>query len=325
MTSHEPLVTIMIITYNHAKYIGEAIESVLNQKTNFHFNIHVIEDCSTDGTQDILREYAVKYPDRIKLFLNEKNIGFKVTQRNFIRGFKTLKAKYISILEGDDLWCYDGKLQSQIDFLEANQDFVAAAHNTVKFYDDQDNPSERFLFYSETRKEHKLSDFISMHSFFHTTTLVYRNVLKDRVPQKFINPYSCDIFNTMAHAEYGKIHYEDVDWARYRIHSGGRFSGMNPVTGWFFNIDGLRRYNAWFGYRYCGQFAESILKYCKHVSTQQKSGNCELSSFQKTKLFYLTAVYSIIRLISIFRIIPKRKDEIDPNRFNFNTIDNIEI
>ncbi len=322
MNSQEPLVTIMIITYNHASYISDAIDSVLNQKTNFPFNIHVIEDCSTDGTQEILKNYKKKYPKKIKLFMNSKNIGSKVTQKNFIRGFRTLRAKYIAILEGDDLWCYDGKLQHQVDFLEKNSDYVGHAHNTIKFYDNNERPSHRFLFNENIKPDHDVSDFIKIQSFFHTSTLLYRNVLKDRVPPQFVNPLSCDIFITISHAQHGKIRYINADWARYRVHAGGMFSGMSEMKGWFFNIDGLRKYNAWLNYRFFPIFCEAIIKYCKHVLTQEKLGNCVLNYHQKIKLYSLIYFYKIIFNISQLVTFQKRKG-IDLNEFDYTTINQV--
>lgn len=331
MTSNDPLVTVMIITYNHAAYIGAAIDSVLSQKTNFHFNIHVIEDCSTDGTQVVLREYALKHPDQVKLFLNAKNIGFDVTQKNFIRGIKTLRAKYIAVLEGDDLWCYDGKLQHQVDFLEKNPEYVGHAHNTIKFYDNHELPSHRFLYNERISLDHDVHDFIKLRSFFHTTTLLYRNVLKDRVPKQFINPLSCDIFYTLAHAQYGKIRYFNGDWARYRIHVGGRFSGMTGVKGWLFNIDGLRKYNLWLGYRYLMTFCESIFGYCDYVLAHEKLKKCELTKSQKMKLTCLSFIYKTVFSALLFLTLPKRiwkniqvsRNGIDLNEFDYMIINQV--
>lgn len=314
MMDQEPLVSVMVITYNHAKYIERAIRSVLEQKCDFQFKIHVIEDCSTDGTQSILKELKEKYPDQILLYLNEKNIGHKVTQKNFIQGFKTLKSKYVAILEGDDYWAYENKLQFQVDFLEHNEDFAGCAHNVIKFYNDQDFPSERFLYNRGIKSVHGVEDFISMQSFFHTSTFVFRNVFKNNVPNEFADPYSCDIFVTIAHAQFGKIRYFDKDWGKYRVHSGGRFSGMTPLQGWFFNINGLRRYNAWLKYRYCFYFAKAIIKYSRHVLHQKRIGNCELTIIQRLFLYYLLFIYSVIKGCAFIVQKNVRKiQEIEPN------------
>lgn len=320
MESREPLATIMIVTYNHSKYIASAIDSVLEQKTNFDFNIHIIEDCSDDGTQDILRAYKKKYPKKIKLFMNAKNIGFKVTQKNFFRGINTIKSKYFAILEGDDLWCHNEKLQHQVDFLEKNPEYVAHAHNTVKFYDNQELPSHRFLFHEDIKQDHSIHDFIKITTFFHTTTLLYRNVLKDNIPRQFIHPLSCDIFITIAHAQHGKIRYDNLDWARYRAHSNGRFSGMSNIDGWFFNIDGLRKYNSWLNYRHLTAFSESIVKYCLHVLRQEKEKNCAIKFTQKIKLLSLFFIYKSIYTVTNFFNLSKNRI-LDLNDYDYRVID----
>lgn len=116
----------MIITYNHAKYIARAIDSVVSQDVDFPIAVHIVDDCSTDGAQDIIRDYAARYPGVVKPFINKKNIGRKVTQKNFHRGLLTLDGEYMAILEGDDFWSATDKLRKQVEFLEANPDFVAA-------------------------------------------------------------------------------------------------------------------------------------------------------------------------------------------------------
>ena len=80
---HTPLVTVLVTTYNQEKYIAQALDSVLAQKTDFPFEIYVSEDCGTDGTRDILKEYARRYPQIIRLNLREKNVGIS---RNWYEG-----------------------------------------------------------------------------------------------------------------------------------------------------------------------------------------------------------------------------------------------
>ncbi|MGC3940408.1 glycosyltransferase family 2 protein [Roseobacter sp. EG26] len=260
-----PHVSVMVITYNHAAYIRQAIMSVIEQEVDFSLVINVIDDCSTDGTQEIIRTLKQEYPDKIELFLNAKNIGYKVTQKNFYRGFKTLTGTYMAILEGDDYWSDTGKLQKQIDFLENNPEYVACAHNALKVYEDREKEPHLFL-PPPDKACHDIHDLIMISSYFHTTTLTYRNVLKDRVPDQFINPLSCDLFVTMAHAQYGYIRFFSDDvMSVYRDHTNGRFSGMAEVKGWIFNIDGLRQYNKWLGYKYRDTFNASIYRYCTHL------------------------------------------------------------
>ena len=288
-------VSIMLITYNHEKYIGQALDSILMQETEYDYEINVIEDCSTDKTQEIVMQYVAKHPDKVKPYFNTKNIGFEVTQKNFYRGFKTLTGDYIAILEGDDYWSSPHKLQKQVAFLEENLGYVACAHNTVKVYEDNSKEPHRFLYRPGLSDDHTVRDCIYLMSFFHTTTLMYRNVFKGIPPRQFEHKLSCDIFILIAHAQFGKIRYFDEDMAVYRAHAGGRFSNMTPLEGWSFNIDGLRHYNAWLSYRYLRAFSGSISLYCRHVlRSAGKDGVKPLTSVQLFKYFALRIMYGSI-------------------------------
>jgi len=111
----EPLVSVHMITYNHAPYIAQAIEGVLKQETNFPFELVIGEDCSTDGTRKIVFEYQKKYPLIIRVVTSEKNVG---SHENAHRTEKACRGKYIAYCEGDDFWHHPGKLQKQADYLE---------------------------------------------------------------------------------------------------------------------------------------------------------------------------------------------------------------
>ena len=113
----EPLVSVKMITYNHAPYIAQAIEGVLQQKTNFPFELVIGEDCSTDGTREIVFEYQEKYPDIIRVITSDKNVGMK---KNGYRTTKACRGKYVAFCEGDDYWHHPDKLQKQVDYLESH-------------------------------------------------------------------------------------------------------------------------------------------------------------------------------------------------------------
>jgi glycosyltransferase involved in cell wall biosynthesis len=112
-----PLVSVKMITYNHAPYIAQAIVGVLQQKTNFPFELVIGEDCSTDGTREIVFEYQKKYPEVIRVITSEKNVGMS---KNEFRAMKACRGKYIAFCEGDDYWNHPGKLQKQVDYLETH-------------------------------------------------------------------------------------------------------------------------------------------------------------------------------------------------------------
>ena len=114
-------------THNQERFIRDALDSVLCQKTTFSFNIIVSDDASSDGTVAILQEYQQHYPQKIRLMLNETNIG---GPENLKRVIEASKAKYITCLDGDDFYTDEYKLQKQVDFLEAHPEYAACFHNT---------------------------------------------------------------------------------------------------------------------------------------------------------------------------------------------------
>jgi glycosyltransferase involved in cell wall biosynthesis len=260
-----PKATVMIITYNHAKYIAQAIESVLAQQTDFAFAIHVVDDCSTDGAQDIIRDYAVRYPGVVKPFINKKNIGSKVTQKNFYKGFRTLDGDYCAFLEGDDYWASTDRLQKHVTFLEANPDFVACACNTLKVYEDGSGKDPHLFMPPYPKDGHDIGELIMLSSFFHVSSLTYRNVFRGRVPRYFRSPLSCDIFITIAHAQFGKVRHFPELGSVYRAHASGLFSQTSETKVWMWNLDGMRACNRWLGYRYVPQFTKSVYHCCDRL------------------------------------------------------------
>lgn len=115
--SKNPLISVKMITYNHEPYISQAIEGVVKQKTEYPFELIIGEDCSTDGTREIVFDYQRKYPGIIRVITSNKNVGMK---RNGYRTTKACRGKYVAFCEGDDYWHRLDKLQKQVDYLESH-------------------------------------------------------------------------------------------------------------------------------------------------------------------------------------------------------------
>ena len=127
---NKPLVSICSITYNHAPYIRQCLDGFLMQQTTFPIEIIINDDCSTDGTTEIIHEYAEKYPDLIFPIFHEENQYQKGVRGMFQRFvFPKARGKYIALCEGDDYWTDPLKLQKQVDFLEANPEYSLCFHN----------------------------------------------------------------------------------------------------------------------------------------------------------------------------------------------------
>ncbi|USN53984.1 MAG: glycosyltransferase [Candidatus Nomurabacteria bacterium] len=126
MNSDSPLVSVVCVTYNHGPYIAEAIESFLQQETDFPFEIIIGEDFSTDETREICLEYAKKYPDKIHLAISDGNVG---ARNNYFRALSAARGKYIAFCEGDDYWSDPKKLAIQIGYMEKHPECSLTFHS----------------------------------------------------------------------------------------------------------------------------------------------------------------------------------------------------
>jgi len=140
------MVSIICLTYNHVKYVSHAIEGFLMQKTNFTFEILIHDDASTDGTDQIIKEYALKYPD---LFFpiyqseNQYSKGIRTIIATFV--LPKCRGKYIALCEGDDYWIDPLKLQKQVDFMESNLDY-GLVYSKVKVYIEKEKRFKKHCF-----------------------------------------------------------------------------------------------------------------------------------------------------------------------------------
>lgn len=128
-----PLVSISCITYNHEPYIVQALNGFLMQKTTFPFEVLIHDDASTDGTTEIIKDYAQKYPEIIKPLYEEENQWIKGRRGSAEFNFPRAKGKYIAFCEGDDYWIDENKLQMQVDFLENNPEYGMCYTKTKKW------------------------------------------------------------------------------------------------------------------------------------------------------------------------------------------------
>jgi len=172
MKECEITVSISMLAFNHGKYIREALDSILMQKVNFKYEIVVGDDCSSDETQNILKSYAQKHPDKFVLLLRQSNIG---ATNNYFDVLKHCRGKYVAFLEGDDFWTDENKLQIQVDFLESNKncDSVAHRHEIVNFKGESQYLSHKKLeleryFNKKNAQKHGPN-------LCHPNTLVFRN------------------------------------------------------------------------------------------------------------------------------------------------------
>lgn len=219
-----PLVSICCVTYNHEKYIRQCLEGFVVQQTNFLFEILVHEDASTDDTAIILKEYEIKYPHLFKCVYQTENQFLKQnTLTNIL--FPMAKGKYISLCEGDDYWTDEYKLQKQVDFLEANEEYNICFHQ-VKILKNN-KLVENYI--TQTPERTTTIEDLSKGNFIHTVSSVFRNNLLNGLPKWFGDLNAGDYPLHMLLAEKGKIFFMNECMSVYRIHEGGIYSGADPI------------------------------------------------------------------------------------------------
>ncbi|RZK22440.1 MAG: glycosyltransferase, partial [Flavobacterium sp.] len=221
MTNDDILVSISCITYNHGSFLRECLDSLVGQKTDFRFEIILHDDASTDGTQEIVREYVDKYPEILFPIIQVENqfsqgVRGMMTRFNFPR----CRGKYIAICEGDDYWIDPLKLQKQVDFLESNQDYAMCFHNAYLYYQETD---KKEIFRPLEEREYSASEILR------TWTIPTASVLfrKDSIDfSGTLNPRYIygDIIMFLTIAEHGKIWCMKDPMSVYRIHPGGMTS-----------------------------------------------------------------------------------------------------
>ncbi len=217
----EIVVSIICITYNHEKYIRDALEGFVKQKTHFRYEIIVHDDCSTDATRSVIEEYYLKYPELIVPVFEKENLysqGIKILSllKEYIRG------KYVAFCEGDDYWCDEKKLQKQVDFLENHSNYSACAHSNyvVNCID-----GTKTVFHPVNKDIDLTFEDISLwhKDFFHTSSVVFRKEYYDK-PSEFSLSFASDYPYALWLITKGKIRFFKECMSVYRANADGSYS-----------------------------------------------------------------------------------------------------
>ncbi len=213
-------VSVCMVTYNQEKYIAQAIESVLLQKTNFKFQLLIGDDASTDGTTEIVRQYAEKYPDIVKPIFHEKNIG---AANNSIGLYNCARTEYVAICDGDDYWIDDQKLQKQIDFLDKHKDYSICFTKVRMFY--EDNPDQEEIIPDENiaqRRNYLTAVDLLGYNFITPVSVVWRWKFRNGLPEWYNEHLTPgDLCMNLIHARDGKIGLLDEVTSAYRRQKNG--------------------------------------------------------------------------------------------------------
>lgn len=220
---NEIQLSIALTTFNHEKFIAQALDSILSQKVNFTFEIVIGEDFSTDATLNIILDYQKNYPNIIRNLTRTKNLGYTV---NFDDTLQQCHGKYIAVFDGDDIMKPD-KLQKQFDFLEENADFVMVGH-LAEAFDSNSGKILRTITPPKKKRYYTIEDLIYYGSFFANSSKMFRRSAypKDGIDKriKYIADWAVTI-DIVGEKKIGVI-WETL--SLYRIHPN---SIMNSLKG----------------------------------------------------------------------------------------------
>jgi glycosyltransferase involved in cell wall biosynthesis len=217
-----PKISVLVFTYNHEDFIGQALESVLNQKVDFDYEIIVSDDFSTDKTFNIISEFSAKFPEKF-IVLEPKKSGILA---NSFRVLDFVRGNYVALLDGDDYWDYEFKLQKQVDFLDQNKDFNGVFHdskilndglNVIDLFDGKKQYSQAF----DYRKVIFPSDLIRRLILPTGSAVIRTKALLNIDLNKFLDYYSLDWKTYCFAIRESKFYYINETWSVYRNHKHG--------------------------------------------------------------------------------------------------------
>ena len=276
------MVSILCTAYMHEEYIAQTLDSFLMQQTDFDFEIVINDDASSDATASIIKDYARRYPGKIKAFCQEKNL---YSQNINIEDTVMLPAsagKYIAFCEGDDYWTDKTKLQRQVDFMEAHPEYSACVHETTVHYCDDSQPDfsyakvwckqtgDRDLDFNETLK--------GMAHAYHTSSLLFRREYAFDLPDYFYCGASygfADFPRALFLLSSGPVRFIDRPMSLYRARSND--------TSWSSNVDG--RYSKLRKFVF-GQ-TEMLRTLLPHVAGERKAAVEHMILEREFELMYL--------------------------------------
>ena len=220
-----PEVSVCMITYGHEKYIREAIESVLMQECEFEVELIVVNDCSPDTTDTIVKDIIENHPrgNWIRYFKHDQNLGIG---DNFKFALQECKGEYISICEGDDFWINSKKLQIQVDFLDQNQNFIIHSGNAI-FKSSNPKTNEKTVFKITEDYCFKLEDFLVNNNLC-TCASTFRN-LRINFPENFKQVTFKDwyLYVLLLQLSDKEAYRATEVYSTYRIHEGGVMKSLS--------------------------------------------------------------------------------------------------
>lgn len=322
-----PLVNIVMVTYNQQDYISQAIESALNQKATFSFQLIISEDCSTDNTVLICKKYADSYPDKILFIQNKANLGLA---RNYEKAFNACSGKYIAILEGDDYWIDEGKIQKEVDMMESDSGIGLVHAGSYLLFEDSGklvSPPKKMIASNE-KKQGKIYELLIRDNFIYSATVMFRrSLLVEKINFKYFadnNVRTIDYAIWLGISKHSRVGFLKDVVAVYRVRSTS-ISNQTSVNAQEIFFHTVRLIVDYYLNLYPVE-GFSILDFDNKVNEWLYSKSLTYGDFQSAKLYAgmiakrsvkLKIMWSIVKTKFKYKLISFR-DTVLPDRVNIN-------
>lgn len=241
----EKKVSVVIATYNQERFLTHTLESVLQQKVDFDYEVLVGDDCSNDNTYEIVNKYAKLYPERIVPVIRERNLGMT---RNVIDLTMRAKGEYIAFIEGDDYWIDNEKLKKQVNFLDSHPDYIACFSRFIVVDENEVRHPEHENYgnYMDKEGEYTIKEFEKYILPGQTATSIYRSSGYEKLQKKFQESgidvsKITDISHILGMLSIGKMYVMGEYMSAYRFMlnpDSGSWSSKNDS----YKIDNLIKY-----------------------------------------------------------------------------------
>lgn len=273
-------ITVVMPLYNKAKYLAEAIESYLRQKTLFESRLIIADDASSDNSFNIAKEYEERYPEKIKVTRNSENLGLL---RNDLNVFETMKSDYFCVLDPDDYWIDVFFIQKAVDFLEAHDDFACYSSNTIIL--DQNGKQRPFINLNiDEYVTESIEDYLDNNAIIpHTTGSVYRNdifkygipkIIRDAVGTVSEASFRGDHDRFVIHLKYGKAYFKNEYVGVYRLNETGIWFTASELHNHLLNAQARFDYSHFYEDVYYERFvalAEPYYNLAKQLSEKENN------------------------------------------------------
>ncbi len=218
----KPKVSVATVAFNHVGLVRQSVESALGQKADFPFEIVIGEDCSTDGTREVLQEIQQENPNSIRLILREKNLGM---QWNFARTLEACEGEYIAVLDSDDYWTSDQKLAKQVQFMDEHPEHAISYHRTDVLFESE--PGKNLSIPTDSKPVSDIEDIAFANMLASCATMFRRDRLP-KFPDWYAEVHTYDwVLATLILINGGTVGFLDETMAAYRVHASNLYSRLD--------------------------------------------------------------------------------------------------